>query len=398
MTDTRYQQADSQRDKEALLALWRQAFLISPAYWERYLERIGWEHVRVLRNEAARDGSGRGLEAALAMYRLAQWFGGRELPMVGVAAVAVAPETRGRGLASKLLAHTLTEIADAGVPLSVLYPATHELYRRGGYGLGGHRAVHSLPLASLPMTRGEVELRRVHGPDSKEVRELARRRAALASGVVTRDRALWERLFESRAGEGVYTVVAGPEGAPSGYAIFDLAAGETSTCTVRDLVAFDPHTAKSLFAMLARHRTTVTDARLVAPARGGWLEMLPEPKFKTFNCQPWFLRLVDVERALALRGYPNGLAAELHFAVRDGVLARNDGRFVLRVASSGEARVERGGRGEIGIAVDGLATLYTGAYTAQQLATFGKLTGPDPALATATALFAGPEPWMPDFF
>ena len=109
------------------------------------------------------------------------------------------------------------------------------------------------------------------------------------------------------------------------------------------------------------------------------------------------LRLVDVPAALEARGYPPGLHAELHLDVSDDVLPQNNERFTVEVEGE-RASVRQGGRGELRIDVRGLAPLYTGHLSPGELKSTGYLDGPDQAIATAAALFAGPSPWMPDDF
>ena len=53
--------------------------------------------------------------------------------MLGIAAVAVAPEHRGSGIGSRLLRVTLQEGRERGFPLSCLYASTQPLYRRLGF-------------------------------------------------------------------------------------------------------------------------------------------------------------------------------------------------------------------------------------------------------------------------
>jgi predicted acetyltransferase len=60
--------------------------------------------------------------------------------------------------------------------------------------------------------------------------------------------------------------------------------------------------------------------------------------------------------------------------------------------------VERGGRGELALDVRGLAPLYSSYLAPAQLRTIDFLAGPPAALAAAARIFAGPEPWMADFF
>ena len=44
---------------------------------------------------------------SLAIYSMGQWYGGQCVPMAGIAAVGVAPEHRGNGVAWELMRRTL---------------------------------------------------------------------------------------------------------------------------------------------------------------------------------------------------------------------------------------------------------------------------------------------------
>jgi predicted acetyltransferase len=107
--------------------------------------------------------------------------------------------------------------------------------------------------------------------------------------------------------------------------------------------------------------------------------------------------VVDVGAALAARGYPAGVEAELHLAVADDVLPANNASFVLRVAK-GRGEVAPGGSGSLRLDVRALAALFAGYRSPAQLRMSTDLVGSDQDLALAATLFAGPAPWMPDGF
>jgi predicted acetyltransferase len=109
------------------------------------------------------------------------------------------------------------------------------------------------------------------------------------------------------------------------------------------------------------------------------------------------LRIVDVERALTERGYSLAVETEVHLDIRDDLLPANSGSWMLHVAG-GKGHLSRGGRGSVSIDIRGLAALYTGFLGAEQLRTTGYVDGPGDDLARATAAFAGPAPWLADFF
>lgn len=64
-----------------------------------------------------------------AVWPFHQSFGGRPVPMGGVAGVAVAVDRRGRGVGSALLAGCLDLMAERGLVLSTLSPSTPIPYR-----------------------------------------------------------------------------------------------------------------------------------------------------------------------------------------------------------------------------------------------------------------------------
>jgi len=89
--------------------------------------------------------------------------------------------------------------------------------------------------------------------------------------------------------------------------------------------------------------------------------------------------------------------AELHFDVRDEVIAANNGRVILHL-ENGRPTVKPGGKGRIELDVRGLAMLYTGFLSAESLFATGRLKAEKNDLARASAVFAGQAPSMPDMF
>jgi predicted acetyltransferase len=109
------------------------------------------------------------------------------------------------------------------------------------------------------------------------------------------------------------------------------------------------------------------------------------------------LRVVDVPRAMAARGWPRGVKVDLHFDVVDELVAENAGAWRVRI-SGGEAHAARGGDGAIRVDVRALACLYTGYLSPFELRRIGKLRADDAAVDALAEAFAGSAPWMCEMF
>lgn len=117
--------APGPKEAQQLGALLQQCFSFAISSWEHYSNLLGLQNYRVIRHQGQVVGG-------LGIYQMGQWFGGRSIPTAGIAAVGVAPEHRGTGVAAELMRQTLKELKADSVALSTLYAATQRLYRKVG--------------------------------------------------------------------------------------------------------------------------------------------------------------------------------------------------------------------------------------------------------------------------
>src|SRR5688572_29842589 len=127
---------------DAFWELDRDAFHVSPARRDGFLRR--YDPARVI---GAFEGER--LLATGAALPLAQLFGGRAVPMGGLASVAVVPDRRGEGLATRVCQEALRAMRARGEVISTLYPASTRLYRGLGWEVAGFYAWHKLVPSTL---------------------------------------------------------------------------------------------------------------------------------------------------------------------------------------------------------------------------------------------------------
>jgi len=376
-------------EAQQLGAILQQCFNFLAANWQPYSNLLGLENYRIIR-------CGSKVIAGLGIYHMGQWFGGQSVPTGGIAAVGVAPEHRGTGVAAELMRQTVQELWANGVPLSTLYASTSRLYRKVGYEQAGNACRFSLPTLSL--TPGDrLPVYALNLSEQEPFQNLYRLRAQATNGNLDRNRAIWKRILQP-PGEIIHAYGIGPEAQPEGYVVFDQKPGAKGySLQVRDLIILTPAAGRTLWTFFADHRSLASEIQWKGPVVEPLLALISEQTYQVTHLERWLLRIINVPKALALRGYPAGIETELHLQVQDDLLPENNGSFILAV-SQGQGEITPGGRGELKLHVRGLAPLYTGLFTPRQLQEIGQLNATSTALSAAAQIFAGPEPWMPDHF
>lgn len=365
-------------------------FLSSPEAELAYLNRVGPHHCLLVRRGSERAGG-------LVTIPMGQWFGGRCVPMTGIASVAIAPEYRGQRAALALVRSALHKLHADGAALSVLYPAVQALYRSLGYEQGGSYCGWEIDTQLIQMRGGGLPVKAVP-IDTPTFTRLYARQARASAGHLDRHPCIWQQKLAKAATEPLYAYTFGEGDRAEGYVLYRQATTPTGTVAqIEDWCLLTAAAAQTFWSFWTAHRSQVNQLRWYGGAIDDFAALLPEPRVKPRFSDRWLLRIIDVERALLARGYPAHLEAELHIEVEDELISANCDRFILRV-SAGKAEIERGGTGAMTLSVRGLAPLYSGLFAPAQLCRMGYLEGSEAAQAIAAQLFAGSAPWMPDFF
>lgn len=358
-----------------------------------YLNSVGHENIRVVRAAGV-------VVSCVAHLPMGQYFGGRSVSMTGIAAVAVAPEARGRGVATFMMQESTKELHKSSAALGVLYASTQALYRKVGYEQAGHCFKVRLPLSTVSGgTRGDV--RAFCEDDLADVKDCYARWAIAQSGSADRSEFLWNRI-RTRKGKSIPGfVIEGPGKRIDGYLFARQRMldefGDRQELQIFDLCASTPDAALRVICFLGDFQTIPESALFHAGPTRPLLMLLDEQRYEVKLAEPWMTRVLNVPCALESRGYAPALNAEVHFEFRDDLVTENNGRFILRVAE-GRGSVERGGEGCVRMDVRSLAPLYTGYFSASNLAQVGLIEGHEESLAIASVAFAGNAPCMSDRF
>jgi predicted acetyltransferase len=374
------------------------SFASDPARAVEWAHRSGPTNIRLL-HEGGRPVAG------LLRLPMGQHWGGRSVPMVGIAGVAVPPENRGRGYARRLMALAVRELADEGVALSTLYASTQPLYRSVGYEQAG-----AYCRVKMPPPRATPDHRWALCPlteaDEPEARGVYARFARGFDGTLNRGDYVWRRTleFRERTYIGLGVREPGPAGATGplrGYMRYSQTRGDRLADVLISDLAFDhPDAGRRLLGAMADFGTVVDSITFAAGATHPILTLNGSLWFDMELGDYWLMRVCDARAALEARGWPAGVKARLRLEVTDALVPANAGVWTLSV-EGGRATLERDdapGLPTLRANERGLASLYAGYLGAHGLALAGLIEGDAEAMALADSIFVRATPWMLDAF
>jgi predicted acetyltransferase len=367
------------------------AFAFEAARASAWFDRAGIDQLRV-----AHDARGE-VVGGLVRIPMGQWFGGRPVPLTGLAGVAVRADRRRQGVASGLLRATLHELREQGVALSGLYASNQSLYRAAGWEHAANRFHGRIRPRDLPpgAPASPVELGR---PEHQtEVAALYREQAAHQAGFLDRGPYLWGRILRPFDGSTVHrALLRTPEGVLEAWLAYRLERlpDATQRLEVIDAVSRSPEGWSRLWSHLADLSTMVAEITLVTAPTDPLHLALSHPMAMSLH-QPYLLRIVEPRAALLARGYARGQVERVVMRLVDPVFG--DDTLTIDV-EAGHAEVRSGGDPTAHVHVRGLAAMFAGHLSPHEAQAAGLVEAGPRSLAALQALFAGPSPWMRDFF
>ena len=360
---------------------------------ERRTERVTrWrDNWRVLRDDAGR------MISSLHAIPMGQYFGGRSVPMVGIASVATPPEFRGGGGATVMMEECIRELAGRGVPISTLFASTQRLYRKVGYELAGHRFKWTIPLAELPRERGPGRIRRAAESDRAGIESCYREFARSRDGSLDRGPFVWSWLGHDGAGcfvvEDAGEIVAYVESEQ-----VRVPGSSRRRLCMEDCFASTPEGWLTIWRFWTGFASMCDTVETYAgPCEPEFLAIL-EQRYRVELSEHWMVRLTSLPGAIEARGYPGHVAGSLDARVVDPLVPENDGVWSLSFAD-GRASCQRSEASpDAEIPIGQFAPIYTGFCSARSMRDTGRIRGDDDAIALLDAAFAGPAPSMGDMF
>ena len=333
--------------------------------------------------------------------------GGRWLPLAAVTGVGVRPDRTRRGVLSELMRTQLGEVAERGVPLASLYATEGPIYGRFGYGVATFGKAYSVDshrarLRPDAPVGGEISLLGLE-ESIEQLPKLYNDLNHTRPGAMARPSYSWPSFvgYARRSEQPVHTAVHRGQHGVEGFAYYSvgIVGSGAETASVAEVQLMHT-TTPAAFAGLWRFLLgldLIDRVRAYQRPMDEPLELILEDPRRAGTSRiddATWLRLVDVEAALAAREYTGGGSVVLE--VTDTLLPGNSGRY--RIAADGVERTTAEADLRLGVAE--LAMLYLGSCRASSLAAAGRLEVVDPAALTTADLLFGTRvsAWCGTFF
>nr|CAA9355623.1 MAG: hypothetical protein AVDCRST_MAG46-2893 [uncultured Nocardioidaceae bacterium] len=318
-----------------------------------------------------------------------QFWGGRTVPMSGVAGVVVLPEFRGRGVASRMLRALAERSIELGDAVSALYPATVAPYRRAGWEIVGVQ------------NRITIDARHLRGLAPADVRV---RPGQKADRDLVLD--LQARCYAAQGANGAKLLTAGELDAAldddsfsyftdDGCVLYEWHEGNL---VVSCLVAGSEATARALWSVVGSGSSIAKQVHAYVSPDDPIHLLLPEETSHDVQQHRWMFRLLNLPAAIAARGFADHVDGSALLSVEDPLLPSQSGTWLLEVAA-GHGSLSRTAAADdaVRLGPNGLAALYAGARL-HVLRTAGLASGGTGADVFLDSAFAGPAPYLLEYF
>lgn len=366
--------------RDAIADAYNQAFGFQRARSDTYIDQVGIENFRILSVDQQ-------LAAVMAVIQTGHWLGGKPVPAVNIAHVAINPIWRGAGLAGRFLEQVCTEATADGIGLATLFASTRPVYRRADFALAGLEMIYEAETLALPRVRGGGFARMQGEAALEAIEPLYQQRCVDDAGPLHRSPAHWANLLAGNAAIFVSTVAAAP-----GYLVLDTS--DVDCLMVRDWVALNGMAAAHLLTFLGTFSSVYPRVRWHGSPQDALVFALPDKGWRLVHQEEWLARVLDPAAVLQARGY----AADGALGI-DLVSTETENRLALTVRDrQGICTPRQAGLPTIRIAIGDFGTLLTGHRSASFLARAGVLRGDPTAIRLCETLLAGPAPWVGEHF
>jgi len=303
-------------------------------------------------------------------------IGGGEMAMGGIGGVSTWADCQGKGYAGKLMRESVRLMRERGDAVSALYPFSHRYYGKFGWASMGDRIVYKDAIQSdiicheerafVRWCRGEEDIARLN--DAYMVY------SSRFNGMALRSSATWAERLKQLSTEKGQAYLIEKDGACLGYFFCEHLSAQPRgyECVVRDFACNSQEAFRAMFGFLSTLPTNVAKISVSAPASLPLWDYYKEPFILMKWALPFQYRVVDVERAVAARGFLVEAKGKIAIKIEDSCGEWNNGIWEIEVSDgNGAARLNQNAKPDAEMSIQQFSKIFMGALDAPFLARQG---------------------------
>jgi len=314
---------------------------------------------------------------------------GQRMPMAGLAAVAVLPEARRRGIAEVLIEDSIRKMYEFGYPISMLYPFRHRFYKKYGYAFVGSAVQYEIPSNEVLDFEERVRVRTAQRQDRNKIKRAFNDNIERnGSFTIARSDNFWEMVVFPKALD-VYIY---EEPSPTtgkmecgGYVMYELVkeANHEPVLVVKEFVGLGAKAHRALWGFIGGLREQVSKIRYLAPVDYPMHLFLREPveynfrrlffEYKTFGSLAcgFMLRIINVKDALKYLIAPVESPIDFTIQIKDSLIAINSRVFHVHIHLGETVVEETHVPANVEMGVETFSQIYSGYLRVRDAVSYG---------------------------
>ena len=337
------------------------------------------------------------------------YAGGRKIRMGGIGGVATWCDLQGQGYAGRCMSESVRKMHDEGFAVSALYPFSYRYYRKFGWEHCCDQIVYSGFDQSKLYRFDEFRLVRAVldiDKDAQALTDVYNEYAAGYNGMAVRTVETMKKMIagnhDPKAKPSGQTYIIEQDGKAIGYfSCNHIADGWPSICEIGQFACNTPEAWRAMTGFMATMPTNVSKHMLYAPPTPSLSTHFFEPRAATEVRSHFMGRVLDMNKAVELRGYRNEASGTVRIAIMDEHAPWNTGVWEL-CFGGGEAecrKLDNDAGADCSMTIQTFSQIWFGYINPDMQVRSGLWKDmPSATALTLSTAFFDRTPYLVDFF
>jgi predicted acetyltransferase len=331
------------------------------------------------------------LTSKLHLLQLEIWIGKQKFSMGGIAGVATYPEYRRKGFVRSLISHSLEQMKNQDLTLSMLHPFNIDFYRKYGWEVFAYvDRLYLIKKDLLPMKEVKGLVRRFNKNSyPEELHGIYEQYSKKHNGMLVRTQEWWKERSITDLWIAIYY---DEVEAPQGYISYEV---KNEKLKVAEFIPLTPNARLGLWNYICQHDSMINEAELILNPNEPLPYLFKDPRVK-MEKHPYFMsRIVDVEGFLNSHLRNVRFDECVHLTIKDDYASWNDRTFKIEKQVVKESDPSDS---TLMMTINTFTALIFGVHSPQALRAMGQIEGKKEDVSKLKKLTTQYSPFFYDFF